>query len=210
MVCTMRRGTFVGQGAGPIALVVLLFAFVLAALTATARADPARYEIDPEHTTIAFLVSHIGYQKVLGQFTEFSGGYLFDEKTLALDDLELVIRAGSVDTHHEERDEHLRSADFLAVEDHPQIRFSMTDAKPSDERTGEVTGILTILGVSKPVTLRVTWNKSGPYPFGENYVTGISARTRFKRSDFGMTYGVANGLVGDEIEVIIESEAIRQ
>src|SRR5690606_28613069 len=116
----------------------------------------------------------------------------------------------SVDSHHEERDEHLRSGDFLAADDHPEIRFVMTGAEPTGERTGKVTGDLTVRGVTRPVTLDVTWNKTGPYPFGSNYVTGISARTTLKRSEFGMTYGVENGLVGDEVEVIIELEAIRQ
>ena len=60
------------------------------------------------------------------------------------------------------------------------------------------------------MTLDVTWNKSGPYPFNDNYVTGISARTTIQRSDFGMTYAVENGLVGDEVEILIEAEAIRQ
>ena len=180
------------------------------ALSSEARAEPARYEIDPEHTTIAFLVSHIGYQRVLGSFTEMSGGFLFDEETRELRDLEVTIEADSVDTHHEERDDHLRGDDFLAEDEHPEIRFVMTGAEPTGERTGQVTGDLTVLGQTRPVTLEVTWNKSAPYPFGGNYVTGISARTTLKRSDFGMTYGVADGLVGDEVAVIIELEAIRQ
>lgn len=177
---------------------------------AGARAEPARYEIDPDHTTIAFLVSHIGYQKVLGQFLEFEGGFTFDEQARTLEDLKVTIDVDSVETHHDDRDDHLESDDFLAEDEHPEITFVMTGAEATGERTGKVAGDLTIRGVTKPVTLDVTWNKSGPYPFGDNYVTGISARTDLKRSDFGMDYGVADGLVGDEVEVIIELEAIRQ
>lgn len=175
-----------------------------------ARAEPARYEIDPDHAVVAFLVSHIGYEKVLGSFTSVKGSYLFDEAARSLSDLEVTIAADSVDTHHRDRDGHLRSRDFLDAGAHPEIRFVMTSAEPTGERTGLVTGDLTVRGVTRPVTLEVTWNKTGAYPFGSSYVTGISARTRFKRSDFGMTYGVADGLVGDEVEVIIEVEAIRQ
>jgi polyisoprenoid-binding protein YceI len=189
----------------------LALALVLAAAPlSAARAAPERYEIDPDHTTIAFLVSHIGYQKVLGQFLEFSGGFVFDEAERRLADLEVTIQVDSIETHHADRDDHLESNDFLAEDDHPEIRFVMTGAEPSGERDGRVLGDLTVRGVTRPVALDVTWNKSGPYPFGDNYVTGISARTSFKRSDFGMTYGVADGLVGDEVVVIIELEAIRQ
>lgn len=181
-----------------------------AAPLAGASAAPERYEIDPEHTTIAFLVSHIGYQKVLGRFTEFSGGFSFDEEQRALSDLEVTIEVDSIETEHRRRDEHLESDDFLHEDEHPEIRFVMTGAEPSAEREGRVLGDLTVRGVTRPVVLDVVWNKSGPYPFGDNYVTGISARTSFKRSEFGIDYGVADGLVGDEVEVVIELEAIRQ
>ncbi len=194
-----------------IAAAALAAAVAAAPLAPTeARAEPVRYEIDPAHTTIAFLVSHIGYQKVLGQFLEFEGGFVFDEEARTLSDLEVTIEVDSIETHNDDRDDHLESDDFLAEDEHEAIRFVMTGSEPTGERTGKVTGDLTIRGVTRPVTLDVTWNKSGPYPFGDNYVTGISARTSFPRSDFGMDYGVANGLVGDEVEVLIELEAIRQ
>lgn len=188
----------------------LVLAPVLALAALPARAEPARYVIDPDHTVVAFLVSHIGYEKVLGRFTEVSGGYRFDEAAPSLSDLEVTIAAASVDTGHEARDEHLRGKDFFDVAAHPEIRFAMTGAEQTGPRGGRVTGDLTLRGVTRPVTLEVTWNKTGPYPFGDSYVTGISARTSLKRSDFGMTYGVADGLVGDEVELIIEAEAIRQ
>ena len=81
---------------------------------------------------------------------------------------------------------------------------------PKTETTGTVTGDLTLRGVTKPVTLDVTLNKIGPYPFGGTYVIGISASTVLKRSDFGMTYAVENGLVGAEIVIRIDLEAIRE
>ncbi|MEX0760689.1 MAG: YceI family protein, partial [Tistlia sp.] len=158
----------------------------------------------------AFLVSHIGYQKVLGRFTDFSGSFQFDEQAPSLSDLEVTIEADSIETEHRRRDEHLRSDDFLYEDEHPEIRFVMTGAEPAGARSGTVSGDLTLRGVTRPVALDVTWNKTGPYPFGDTYVTGISARTSFLRSEFGMDYGGADGLVGDEVEVIIELEAIRE
>ncbi|KZD12520.1 YceI family protein [Oceanibaculum pacificum] len=186
------------------------------AFASQAEAAPERYRIDSEHMAIGFLVQHIGYASTLGQFREAEGGFTFDEQARTLTDLKVSIKTASVYTAHEKRDEHLRKADFLNVAKYPEMTFVMTRAEPTGARTGKVTGDLTLLGVTKPVTLDVTWNKSGEYPFGggvlgkPNYVTGISARGSFKRSDFGMDYGVADGLVGDDIQLIIELEAIRQ
>jgi polyisoprenoid-binding protein YceI len=175
-----------------------------------AVAAPYQYRIDPEHFTAAFTVRHIGYADALGQFLRGGGSFVFDEEARRLSDLRVEIDAASVFTNHKARDEHLRSKDFLdAAGPHAAITFVGRSAEPTGERTGKVTGDLTVRGVTRPVTLDVTWNKSGQYPFGENYVVGISARTTLRRSDWGMTYGVEGGLVGDEVGVVIELEAIR-
>jgi polyisoprenoid-binding protein YceI len=188
---------------------------IYAGLAFPAHAEPARYELDPEHTLVAFMLHHIGYADVLGQFDEVSGGFMFDEEAATLSDLQVTIQAASVDTKHERRDQHVRSKDFLDVEQFPEITFVMTDAEATGANTGKVTGDLTIRGITKPVTLDVTLNKTGEYPFSAtggspNYVAGVSARGTVKRSDFGMSYAVENGWVGDEVEMIIEVEAIRQ
>jgi len=193
-----------------IAALVLAGSLAGAAVAAPAQAEPHRYVLDPEHVTVAFLFGHIGYAKTLGQFLEVEGGFVFDETVPSVSDLEVTISADSVFTAHERRDDHVRSDDFLAAGDHPDIRFVMTRADQTGPRTGTVTGDLTIRGVTNPVTLDVTWNKSGKYPFNDNYVTGISARGTVARSDYGMTYALENGLVGDTVEILIEAEAIRQ
>jgi polyisoprenoid-binding protein YceI len=182
----------------------------LAGLGPAAQAAPARYTIDPEHTSIAFTVSHIGYHNLLGQFLKGGGSFVWDEEARALSDLEVRIEAASVFTNHQARDEHVRGKDFLDAAANPAITFVGRSAEPTGERTGRVTGDLTLRGVTRPVTLDVTWNKSGWYPYLDNYVVGISARTVLKRSEWGMDYAVANGLVGDEVAVIIELEAIRE
>jgi polyisoprenoid-binding protein YceI len=175
------------------------------------RAAPERYQLDANHMAIAFLVSHVGFAKTLGQFTRAEGTFVFDPEKPAVSDIAVTIDAASVDTQHEERDKHLRAQDFLWVEQHPQITFRGTAAEQTAPRTGRITGDLTIRGVTKPVTLDVVWNKSGQYTFGDmHYATGISARTKIKRSDFGMTYALEGGMVGDEIEIILEFEGIRQ
>jgi polyisoprenoid-binding protein YceI len=206
----MRQRRDVGQPVKTAALAaILLLAGALA--PAAVRAAQERYVIDPQHMTIAFLVSHVGYAKTLGQFTRAEGTFVFDPDAPMVRDISVSIDAASVDTHHPARDEHLRKPDFLWLERYPQITFSGTSAQQTGPRTGTVTGDLTLRGVTRPVTLDVTWNRSGAYPFGDlHWATGISARTAIRRSDFGMTYAVDAGLVGDEVEIILEFEAIRQ
>jgi polyisoprenoid-binding protein YceI len=177
----------------------------------TVRAEMREYQIDPEHLTIGFLVEHTGYAKVLGQFRVASGSYQFDEETGELSDVSIVVETGSVFTDHEQRDAHLRSQDFLDTRRFPMMTFSAVTARPQGNRTYELAGQLNLLGVTRPLTLTASWNKSGRYPMGlRPYVMGVSARGSFQRSAFGMTYAVENGWVGDAVEIIVEFEARRR
>lgn len=194
--------------AWPLALALLC----LAAPLRDAKADFARYQIDPVHFSIGFLTMHLGYEKVLGMFLSGKGSFLFDEAAPAVKEIDVSIDADSVFTNDEKRDNHLRSDQFLDAEASPVIHFVGKEATATSATTGVVKGDLTIRNVTRPVELQVTLNKVGPYPFGEGppYVVGVSVRTTIKRSEFGMTYAVENGWVGDEVDVIIELEAIRQ
>ena len=184
---------------------------VLALSCASHAESPSdRYEIDPEHLTVGFLVEHVGFAKVFGMFREVVGAFTFDEETGEISDVRVVVQTKSVFTGVEARDRHLRSGDFLAVEEFPEMVFE-ADRLVLEDRRGELAGRLTIRGVTKPLTLSVTWNKSGESPLpGNPYVAGLSARGRFERSAYGMSYGVADGLVGNEVELILELEAQRQ
>ncbi|MDJ0983355.1 MAG: YceI family protein [Kiloniellales bacterium] len=201
-----------GQRASWLALIAILGGGLTGAIAPPAQANPARYEIDPAHFSVGFLVHHIGYADTLGMFLEGGGSFTFDEAAPAVTDIEVTIQADSVFTNHDRRDKHVKGSDFLDVDDHPEIRFVGREARPTGENSGEVTGDLTILGVTRPITLQVIKNKIGDYPFGAGppYVVGVSVRGTVKRSEFGMTYAVENGWVGDEVELIIEFEAIRQ
>jgi polyisoprenoid-binding protein YceI len=192
-------------------LAVRLLALFLAIAAGAAHAQLARYEIDPEHFSVGFLVDHLGYARVLGIFQKASGTYAFDETSGALSDVRIVIDAGSVYTAHRKRDNHLKSADFLNAGEFPQIVFKGAQAKRTGERTFAIDGQLELLGKALPVTVEAKWNKSGKYelPGATAYVMGVSARTSFKRSDYGMKYGVANGWVGDTVEMMFEFEARR-
>lgn len=183
----------------------------LAAFAPIAEAEPARYEIDTSHFSVVFNADHIGYGGTWGMFLAGSGGFTYDESTQTLSDLTVTIDANSVFSNDDRRDGHLRSNDFLAAEEHPEITFVMTGAEATSETTGKVFGDLTLRGVAKPVTLDVTLNKIGEYPFGHRKRTiGVTAETVLQRSEWGMTYAIDGGLVGDEVPIVIELEAIQQ
>lgn len=185
---------------------------VMAGAPATARAEFERYAIDPAHFSIGFLADHLGYGPVLGMFLEASGSFEFDQEAPAVRAIEVEVSAASVFTDHDGRDGHLRSDDFLDAEANPTIRFVGTGAEQTGENSGIVHGDLTIRGVTLPASFEVTLNKAADYPFGAGppHVVGVSVRGTVVRSDFGSTYAVANGWVGDEVELIIAFEAIRQ
>jgi polyisoprenoid-binding protein YceI len=181
-----------------------------------ARAQATAYELDPDHLSIGFLVDHIGYAKVLGMFQKASGSYRFDEAKGVLTDVRIEIDTASVFSNHKRRDDHLRGPEFLNSAEHPKMIFTAATAQRTGDKTFDVAGELEVLGKKQPVTLKATWNKSAESPLpggllgGKPYVMGVSARGSFKRSAYGMNYAVANGWVGDEVQLIIEFEAKRQ
>lgn len=184
---------------------------LLAGFATLAHAEPATYRIDPEHFSIAFLVEHVGYAKMIGQFTQASGEFVYDERTRQLRSGSVEVRAASVSTHHDKRDEHVRNSDFLAADKYPVVRFVAREFRPVGDSQGKLRGDLTLLGQTHPIELDVRLNKAGTYPFGHGrYTLGISARTTLQRSRWGMTYGVANRMVGDDVELLFELEALRQ
>ncbi|WP_052249875.1 YceI family protein [Tateyamaria sp. ANG-S1] len=185
-------------------------AVIATSLASPSLADMSQYELDPTHTAVYFKVDHIGFAKTLGIFTDVAGTFSYDTETQELQDVNVTIQAESVNTFNEARDGHVRNADFLHVSDHPEITFVATGGEPTSDTTGTVTGDLTILGQTQPVTLDVTLNRVADYPFGhQREVLGLSMTTTIQRSDFGMTYAVDNGLVGDEVTINIETEAIK-
>jgi len=174
-------------------------------------AEPRLYEIDPQHLALGFLVEHVGFAKVLGRFPEAEGTFTFDEATGEISNVRVVVKTASVDTTVEPRDRHLKSADFLNVEKFPEMVFESKGTTKLEGRKGELRGYLTLVGVARPLALAITWNKSATSPLpGKPYVAGMSARGSFRRSEFGMSYGVADGLVGDDVELLVELEAHRR
>ena len=187
-----------------------LLALALFAATPSALAAPKTFDLDPTHTTVAFWVDHIGYARTLGWFTEVSGSFVYDAEARTVSDIEITVNPASVFSNDERRDEHVRNADFLDVKSHPEIVFTADGGQATGENTGVIPGELTLLGQTRPLELKVTLNKDGPYPFGHKKRTlGLSAEATIVRSEYGMNYALG-GLVGDEVTVMIEFEAIQR
>lgn len=185
-------------------------ALLAAGIATPAAAEPQQFEIDPEHFSIAFTAQHLDFADVIGLFLEGEGSFTYDAETATITDLRVEIVSKSVFTNHKKRDNHLRSPDFLNAREFPKIVFVGIAAEQLTDATGTVTGELQLLGQSRPITLDVTLVGAHVYPFGhEKFTLGISANTAFKRSEFGMSYGIGD-LVGDDIALMFEFEAIQQ
>jgi len=182
-----------------------------AAILPLAHAAPERYVLDPEHTTIAFLIEHLGFAGTLGRFGESSGAFTWDPDARELTDVRIVVATESVDTDHEGRDEHVRGKDFLQVSRYPEMIFESAGPIALESDAVRVDGELSLRGEKRPLSLDVTLNKAGRYPFGHRSETvGLSARGTLLRSEYGMEYAIGNGFVGDEVALIIEVEALRE
>jgi len=170
------------------------------------------YKVDPAHTRIGFVVRHAMVSKVRGTFNEFDGSGFFDADNPAASKLELVIKAASIDTGNTDRDNHLRSNDFLDMENHPEIRFVSTGVTQTGESSYRVSGDLNIRGVTKPV--EVDFELSGPVkdPYG-NVRIGLEGRGEINRKDFGVSFNApleAGGvLIGDKVNLEFDVEAIK-
>ena len=185
-------------------------------LSATLGSSPLlaaaqQYSLDPEHTTVAFLIEHVGYAKTLGYFSDVSGTFTYDDETGQLSDVVITVQTDSVQSDNKARDKHVRSKDFLNTKKFPEMTFTASDANVQGDGTTEIAGELQLLGKSQALSLSATLNKADKYPFGhKKFTLGVSARGELQRSDYGMDYGVANALVGDSVELIIETEANQQ
>lgn len=184
--------------------VALLFSMMF---IQSAQAQIETYEFDKAHTQILFFVNHLGFSNSQGEFHDYDGSFTFDRGQPENSKIDVTIKTGSIDMDDEKWDDHMKNEDFFHVEKYPDMTFSSTGIEITGENTANITGDLTLLGVTKPVTLSVTHNKSGKHPFGGKYVAGFSAFATLKRSEFGMTYGLP--MVGDDVEIRIEVEGIR-
>jgi polyisoprenoid-binding protein YceI len=169
------------------------------------------WQFDAAHSEIGFIVKHMMFAKVRGSFADWSGEFRFDPADPANTFVRATIDASTIDTGNGQRDDHLRSPDFFNVEEFPEITFESTGWTPNHDGY-DVTGNLTIRGVTKPMTLEVVNNGRATDPWG-NTRMGLSVRTSVNRKEFGLNWNQAleagGVLVGDEVKVEIEVQAIQ-
>jgi polyisoprenoid-binding protein YceI len=170
------------------------------------------YVIDPAHTRIGFVARHAMVTKVRGAFNEFEGSAVIDGSDFGRSTGQLIIQAASIDTRNEQRDAHLRSNDFLAMEQYPQITFIATDVRQTGATTLELTGDLTIRGVTNTVTVPFQFEGAATDPFG-NLRVGFEGSAVINRKDYGITWNATletgGVLVSDKITLEFEVSAIK-
>jgi polyisoprenoid-binding protein YceI len=180
----------------------------------TLGTKPALWKIDPAHSAAHFSVRHLMISNVRGEFTRLSGAAVINPTDPTKSSVEVEIDASSINTREPQRDEHLRSADFYDVANHPKITFRSSRVEPHGADEFKVTGDLTIRGVTKEVSLDV----EGPTPAVKdpwgNIRAGVTATAKINRKDFGLAWNAlteAGGVVvGDEVKITIEAELIQQ
>ena len=170
------------------------------------------YTLDPAHTRIGFVARHAMVTKVRGAFNEFEGTATLDGANPANSSAQVTISTASIDTRNAQRDGHLRSNDFLAMDEYPQITFVSTGARQVDDSTFELTGDLTIKGVTNPITIPFSFEGAAKDPFG-NLRVGFEGAVTINRKDYGITWNAAletgGVLVSDKVTLEFEISAIR-
>ncbi|WP_409271028.1 YceI family protein [Neobacillus sp. SCS-31] len=171
-----------------------------------------KWAIDPAHSSVDFSVRHMMIANVKGTFQAFDASVEADPADLTTADISFSIDTASINTRNEDRDNHLRSADFFDVENNPKITFTATNVVKTDEGEYDVTGDLTIRGVTRPETFAVVFEGSGKDPWGNEKV-GFSGSGSINRADYGLTWNAAletgGVLVGDKIKITFEIQASR-
>jgi polyisoprenoid-binding protein YceI len=186
-----------------VGLVVVLCALGTAA---AGRRAAEEYTVDALHAGVNFKISHLGLSWIHGRFNEFSGGFTLDPDDPGKCTFNLTIKTESIDTNNKKRDEHLSTPDFFNVKQYPTITFKSTAVKPAKDGY-EVTGDLTLHGVTKPVTFTLVGGRKAEFPKGVQR-TGFSTELVIKRADFGMDKFA--GMLGEEVYASISFEGVKK
>jgi polyisoprenoid-binding protein YceI len=170
------------------------------------------YTIDPSHSRIGFVARHAMVTKVRGSFNDFAGTFTIDGANPAASTAEVTIQAASIDTRNADRDAHLRSNDFFAMDDHPTLTFRSTAIEQLTDTDYRVTGDLTLRGVTKPVTFDLEYTGSAIDPWGNTRV-GFEGSTQVNRKDWGLNWNTAldagGVLVSEKVTLEFEISATR-
>ena len=167
------------------------------------------YAVDNMHSSVIFKVGYMGVANFYGRFNEITGEYSIDPDDMSACSLDVTVGVGSVDTNNDDRNKHLRGADFFSAKEFPEMRFVATGFQSMSDGTIEMSGELTLRGVTKDTSATLEWLGDRDDPRG-GHRSGFEAALSITRSDFGVNYGVDNGLLGDEVEITIALTGMRQ
>jgi polyisoprenoid-binding protein YceI len=206
MIDLMRGARIVVRN---ICLAAAIAGLISAPALALPSAPKGTYALDPQHTQILFEIKHMGISTFFGRLTNVSGNINFDQSAPEQSTLTVQVDMHTIDTHVPELDRTLKS--IFQADTYPFASFSATRVTRTSENTGVVAGNLTIANVSRPVNLNVTFNGgSGSGEPMQPYRVGYDATATLKRSDFGLTRMIWSGFVSDDVQLVIEAEAVRR
>lgn len=180
----------------------LLITSMFAATPAFAAAE--KYTIDPSHTYVLFSINHLGFSDTVGRFDDTSGTLMLDHDAPEKSTVSASIKVASINTVSKDLNEHLQKPDWFDAAKYPEMKFVSTSVKLTGKDTADITGDLTLHGVTKPVTLKAKLNKADYFQMMNAWVAGFNAETTIKRSDFGMAAYVP--MVSDEVKITISTE----
>jgi polyisoprenoid-binding protein YceI len=184
------------------ALVVMV---VMLWLPQAVLAQPATYKVDPVHSGVSFTIRHF-VSEVEGRFKDYAGTIKYDAQHQADSSVQVTVQAASIDTGNDSRDKDLRSDSYFSVEKFPTLSFVSTKVTPKGANSFDVTGNLTIKGVTKTITIPATFLGEMKTQMGQR--AGFRSAFTIKRADYGVTGGA--GIVGDDVNITIRVEAVRE
>ena len=188
---------------------LLVSLLTIAGIALATPVSAERYVIDTQkaHAFVQFKISHLGYSWVLGRFNEFEGSFNYDENNPSASTVSVTVNPASVDSNFAERDKHVRSKDFLKVDEFTTATFNSTGYEVTGESTALLKGDLTLRGITKPIVIDVTQIGAGKDPWG-GYRRGFEGTTRLTLADFGIPMDL--GPASREVELFLSVEGIRQ
>ncbi len=186
----------------------ILAASALFAAASSAWAEPSTYAFDPMHTEVRFCWSHLGFSRQCAHFTSYNGELLYDEANPEKSQLTVSFKTDSLETLVPIFNEHMKGDKLFDTAKYPEASFKSTKFERTGEKTGKVTGDLTVHGVTKPATLDVTLNFAGVQPMSKKQTLGVGANTAVKRTDFGLSAAVP--YVSDEVSIEIQTEMYKK
>lgn len=187
-----------------------IFSLLMIAFLSTTTIAQTTWNADPAHTQVSFGITHMGIAKVEGNFREFTGSITAAQDDFSDARYNMTIQVPSIDTGIEMRDDHLRSADFFDAENNPEMTFVSNSSRKVGDGKYKVSGNLSFNGITKPVTLDVTYNGTIENPQSGDVISGFAIKGDVKRSDYNLGPDFPEPVLSDTVAIEVNGEFIKQ